>query len=78
MTPKQILRAGVRADGKLCQAYLVAGLKLMSYQDQSSTGNAVFIKVVDGIPCFRRKRGLEPKDDFDVKFGPIDINTAGS
>jgi len=50
----------------------------MSYQDQSSTGNAVFIKVVDGIPCFRRKRGLEPKDDFDVKFGPIDINTAGS
>jgi hypothetical protein len=53
MTPKQILRAGVRADGKLCQAYLVAGLKLMSYKAKSSTGIAVWPKVVDGIPCFR-------------------------
>jgi hypothetical protein len=74
MTPKQILRAGVRADGELCQAYLVAGLTLMSYKAKSSTGNPVFPKVVDGIPCFRRKRGLKPKDDFDEKLGRIDIN----
>lgn len=74
MTPKQILRAGVRADGKLCQAYLVAGLTLMSYKVESSTGIAVWPKVVDGIPCFQRKRGLKPKDDFDEKLGRIDIN----
>ena len=73
MTPS-LLRAGVRADGKLCQAYLVAGLKLMSYNYQSSTGEAVFPKVVDGIPCFQRKRGKSLKDDFDVKLGQIDIN----
>jgi hypothetical protein len=53
MTPKQILRAGVRDDGKLCQAYLVAGLTLMSYKVESSTGIAVWPKVVDGIPCFQ-------------------------
>ena len=74
MTPKQILRAGVRADGNLCQAYLVAGLMLTSYHHQSSTSEAVFPKVVDGIPCFQRKRGSSPKDDFNEKLGPIDIN----
>ena len=74
MTPSQILRAGVRADGSLCQAYLVAGLMLTSYHHQSSTSEAVFPKVVDGIPCFQRKRGKSPKDDFNEKLGPIDIN----
>ena len=74
MTPSQILRAGVRADGSLCQAYLVAGLMLTSYHHQSSTSEAVFPTVVDGIPCYQRKRGSSPKDDFNEKLGPIDIN----